>query len=104
MLLKLTVFAILFTIACFIVTLSRYHSVQASLPAVVRHVSMLIEGGFFLETRFAEARLHFIIFRDLSFSVQIYIFFDRGEVLQAISQIIESDLIILEHSDHLNNL
>lgn len=49
----------------------------------------------------AEARLHFIIFGDLAFAVKVDVLFDGCEVFETLSEVVESDLIVLQHADHL---
>lgn len=100
MLLKLAVRAELAAVAGIIVTLCGNHAIEAPFAAVVGDVGVL--NGVLVGLGPAEAGLHFIIFGDLAFAIEVDVLLDRCEVFEAFPEVVESDLIVLEHADHLS--
>ena len=101
MFLKFSVGAKLTTVACILITFCGHHSIETSLSAIIRNIIVLY-SSIFISLGPTKTRLHLIIFRYFSLPIQVYIFLDGREVFEAVSEIVESDLIILEHADNLN--
>lgn len=102
MFLKFAIGAILAAIASLIVALRRYHSVEAALPAVIGDIGML-NAGFLFAFGPAIARFHLIIFWELPLPIQVDVLFDWSKVFETFSEIVEPDLVVFEHSYHLND-
>lgn len=100
MLLKLAIGAEFTAIAGVIVAFSRDHAVEAPFSAVVGDVGVL--NGVLIGLRAAEARLHFIIFGDLTLAIQVNVLLDGREVFETLPEVVQSDLIVLQHADHLS--
>jgi len=102
MLLKLPVGAILSTVACVLITFSRHHPIQAPLPTVIGDVVVLY-ARIFIILGPAEARLHFVILGYFPLAVQVDIFFYVVEVFQTVPEVVQPNLVVLEHADQLHN-
>lgn len=88
MFLELPILTKIPTITCFIIALSRHHSVETSLTTVIGDVGML-EASLLLSLWAAKTWLHLIIFWCLALSVHINIFPYKSEELQTLSKILE---------------
>jgi hypothetical protein len=101
-LLKFSISAKFAAIASFVIALGGDHSIEATLSAVVGDVGVL-DATVLIIFGSAEAGLHFIILGDLALAIEVNIFFDGGEVLETLAEVVEADLVVLKHADHLSH-
>jgi hypothetical protein len=100
MFLKLAVEAKLPTVAGVVIALGGDHAVETPFAAIIGDIGVL--DAVFLALGPAEARLHIIILGHLALPIQVDVFFDGREVLETLPQVVEADLVVLEHADHLH--
>lgn len=101
MFLKLSIHAVFSTIARIIIALSRHHSIETSLSAVIGHV-VVLDTCILLGFRSAETRLHLIIFGSFSFPIEVDVLLEGSELFQTIAEVVQPSLVVLEHTDNLS--
>jgi hypothetical protein len=103
MFLELAIHAQVAAIACFVIALSRHHSVQASLITVVRDV-VVLEVSLFLGLGAAVARLDFVAFGSLALTLEVNVAANECEELETVSEPLEPRGVVLEHLDDVGVL
>lgn len=100
MFLKFPVGAMVSTVASVIITFGGHHFIETSFSAIIGDI-IVLDACIFFRPRSAEARFHLIIFWKFFLPVKVDIFFKGSKILETVSEIVQSDLIIFDKADHL---
>lgn len=103
MFLKFAVGAVITTITSLVITLGRHHTVQTTIGAIVRNVVVFDTGVLFCFWT-AKTWLHFVSFWKFAFAVQINVFLQRSKIFETVTEIVKSQLIVFDETDHLYKL
>jgi hypothetical protein len=88
-------------VAGVVVAFGGHHAVEASFSAVIGDVGVFYAAVFFTHGS-AETGLHLIVLGDFAFTVKVDVFLDGREVFEALAEVVQPCLVVLEHADHLN--